>query len=53
MDTIFDDKVSGIGGIAQVKKHLISCGMSELLVEKLETRYLTRIGKDSHICTLL
>jgi hypothetical protein len=53
MDTIFDDKVSGIGGIAETKTHLIKTGMSPALVEKLESRYLKRIGTDAHVCSMM
>ena len=53
MDTIFDDKISGIGGIAETKAHLIKYGMSPALVEKLESRYLKRIGTDAHVCSMM
>lgn len=53
MDTIFDDKVSGIGGLAEVKAHLIKNGISSHLVDKLESRYLRRISTDAHVCTIM
>lgn len=54
MDSIFDFNVSGLGGMSKTKTELIKGGMSPRLVEKLEKRYLARVGgQDSFVCSMM
>ncbi len=53
MDRIYDEKVSGIGGINAVKAHLLEHGMSSRLADKLEARYLRRVSEHATVCTVM
>jgi len=54
IDTIFDYNVCKVGGISLLKDDLIKAGMSVRLIEKLESRYLARVGgPGSYVCTVM
>lgn len=52
IDTVYSEKVSGIQGLAEVKASLIQNGMSGVLADQLEQRWLTRCSK-GHVCTMM
>lgn len=54
IDTIFDYNVCQVGGISLLKDELIKAGMSVRLIEKLESRYLARVGgHGNYVCTMM
>lgn len=53
LEQVYHPQVSGIKTLANTRDFLIECGMSDYWADKLMHQYLTKIEKESYICTVL
>jgi hypothetical protein len=53
MEQVYHPRVSGLQTLAETRDHLIECGMSDYWADKLMRLYLSKIEKESYLCTVL